>query len=140
MRAREFISEDRGTMLATNLVSVLDTVRNSFADLGQDPRVRVDALVNMVREIPGSEMFNVDTLKDLYDQNPTVKNLIAGIKKDDTGNRYIYLNPAIGQVGDIETEPKPDAEAGSSGGDIATGAGPETTVRQMSKRALGRRK
>lgn len=139
MRAREFIVEDRTGPMSTNLVSVLDTIRNSFADRGQDPRVRVDALINMVREIPGSEMFNVDMLKDLYDRDTTVKNLISNIKKDDTGTRYIYLSPAIGQVGDIETEPEQtDMPTGS--GDIEAGAGPENTVRQMSKRALGRRK
>lgn len=140
MRAREFIVEDRTKILATNLVSVLDTLRNRFADIGQDPHIRVDSLISMVRKIPGSEMFNVDTLKDLYDQDPAVKNLISSIKKDDTGTRQIYLSPAIGQVGDIETEPEPTVDIDSGVGDIEKGPGPDTTVRQMSKRALGRRK
>lgn len=142
MRAKEFIIENqnRGSVLTTNLISVLDTLRNRFGDFNEEPRVRVDSLINMVRRIPGSEMFNVDTLKDLYDQDTTVKNLISNIKKDDSGNRYIYLSPAIGQSGDIETELDMDnADQPDSSGDVAAGPGPEATVQQMSKRALGRR-
>jgi hypothetical protein len=117
---------------------VLDTLRNRFGDFDEEPRVRVDSLISMVRRIPGSEMFNVDTLKDVYDEDTTVKNLISNIKKDDSGNRYIYLSPAIGQSGDIETELDTD-DAGQTGGDVDAGQGPANTVSQMSKRALGRR-
>lgn len=138
MRAREFIVESNHKLALANLTGVLDTVRNSFADLGQEPRVRVDSLVNMVREKPGSEMFNVGTLKDLFDNDPAIKNMISNINKDDTGNRYVYLKPAIGQVSDIET----DTEVGgnqTSGGDVEAGVGPEATVGKMVDRALNRR-
>ena len=139
MRAKEFIVENQSKLSSANLTGVLDTLRNRFGDLGQEPRVRVDSLVNMVRKIPGSEMFNVDTLKDLYDSDPTVKNFISNIKKDDTGNRYIYLKPAIGQVSDIETGA--DSEIADTGnGDIDAGPGPEATVDKMASRALSRRR
>jgi len=140
MRAREFIVENHGKVSITNLIGVLDTLRNRFGDLGQEPRVRVDSLVNMVREIPGSEMFNVDTLKDLYDNDATVKNLISSIKKDDSGSRYIYLSPAIGQASDLETGLDSEENGEPVGdGDVEAGPGPEATVSKMSKRALNRR-
>lgn len=138
MRAREFIVESNNKIAAANLTGVLDTVRNSFAGLGQEPRVRVDSLVNMVRKIPGSEMFNVDTLKDLFDGDSAIKNMIANINKDDTGNRYVYLKPAIGQVSDIESDVKSGADQTDGTGGKA-GAGPEATVGKMANRALGRR-
>lgn len=140
MRAREFIVEfqNHSKVSANNLISVLDTLRNRFGDVDQEPRVRVDSLISMVRDIPGSEMFNVDTLKDLYDENSTVKNLISSIKKDESGIRYIHLSPAIGQVGDIEIDS--DSSTNDSSGDVGSDSqGPENTVQQMSKRALGRR-
>jgi hypothetical protein len=138
MRAKEFIVENRIKVSTTNLIGILDTLRNRFGDLGQEPRIRVDSLVNMVREIPGSEMFNVDTLKDLYDNDPAIKNMISSIKKDDSANRYIYLNPAIGQASDIETDlDSVNSDKQTDG--VDTGPGPEATVSKMSKRALGRR-
>lgn len=141
MRAKEFITEQKvSNVPATNLISVLDTLRNRFADLGQEPRVRVDSLVNMVRKIPGSEMFNVDTLKKFYDDPElTVKNYISDIRQDDDRNTVIYLKPAIGQVGNIETEPEPEETPDIGDGDVEAGVGPENTVHQMSKRALNRR-
>jgi len=133
MRAREFVVEDNSVNPAVNnLLTALDSLRNRYTDSNEEPRMRVDSLVNMVRKIPGSEMFNVDTLLSIYDKNPTIRNLIKDVKDDVNGIKIVYLKPAIGSNDnevEIQDEPETPSKVQS----------PEKTVDQMSKRALNRR-
>lgn len=133
MRAREFIVEDNINVGAvSNLLTVLDNLRNKSQPGEQAPSIRVDSLVNMIRRVPGSEMFNVDVLMSIYDKNSAIKNLIKDIKDDASGVKHIYLKPAIGQdIDDINVAAEPE--------EPDTIKSPEKTVDQMSKRALKRR-
>jgi hypothetical protein len=135
MRAREFIFEDSGSPAANNLLDALESIRNRFRSTGQDPKIRVDSLVSMVRGRPGSEMFNVDSLKNLYDKNNAVKNLIASISDDDSGNKYIYLKPTVTDLDSIDTSIDTDSgTAAPDGRDQSV-----STVDKMAKRAAARR-
>lgn len=135
MRAWEFVFEEAGSSATNNLLDALVSVRDRFRDTGQDPKIRVDSLVGMVRGRPGSEMFNVDTLKDLYDKNTAVKNLVASISDDDSGNKYIYLKPTVSDLDTIDTEI-------DTGSNSSTPDGVDqsvSTVDKMAKRAAARR-
>ena len=139
MRATDFIVEDSDQPNAStiNLINQLDALRNRFSDVHEEPKIRLQALVNMVRATPGSEMFNVDSLMTAYDKNKSVKNLITSIRDDDNGNKYVYIRPAIGEIDtDIEIAPTTDGSGGKSIGR----RNPQKTISTMSKRALHRRK
>jgi len=136
MRAREFISEGQDPSALNNLLDALEEIRNRFRHTDQAPRIRIDSLVNMVRTRPGSEMFNVDTLKNLYDKKSAVKNIISKISGDENGFKYIYLNPSVSDTKTIDIGPETDSnEIGNvSGGDQSV-----STVSKMAKRAASKR-
>jgi hypothetical protein len=141
MRAREFILEDRDTNFSeNNLINGLETIRNRFQDTGEEPKVSLRALVTMVRNMPGSEMFNVDSLKSIYDKSQTVKNLIASVKDDESGVKTVFLKPASTPFDDpdldINRSDSGDSDIGSNG---SPDSGPEKTVGKMAKRAASKR-
>lgn len=164
MRAREFIFEadDYGADPTTNnLKVVLDSLRSRYEAAHETPKIRIRSVINMVRSMPGSEMFNIDNLMRLYDEDESLKNLITDIKKDpETGVPYIFLKSAEEDLiakfdQDLDTPPddieEPTDELGldnempsdttSSGSDqLDMGRlSAEQTVDQMSKRALKKR-
>jgi hypothetical protein len=140
MRFAEFIKEDSGlgsmvedeaeTRGDSVLATALEELRNR-AHGHAVPRVRVDSLVNLVKKLPGGEMFNVDALENARKSNDTIKNLITDIKDDENGVKYVYLATfSDDEFGD---------EAGI-GGDAQGGqTAPEKTVSSMANRALGNR-
>jgi hypothetical protein len=139
MRAREFIAEDDSgnSTSINNLIGALETVRDRFGDTEDEAKIRLDSLIHMVKELPGSEMFNVDSLMKAYDKNDSIKNLISGVRDDDSGNKMVYITPVIGDIDDTMTIG--DAgDDGTSAHDM-TGSNPRDTVSSMSKRALNRR-
>ncbi len=139
MRLKEFVAEDSGfsgiiedeaeTRGDAVLATVLEELRNR-AHGHSVPKVRVDALVNLVKRIPGGEMFNAEALSDARSSNDTIKELITDIKDDENGVKYVYLKPftddGFGDTAEI-------------GGDTAGKTAPEKTVSQMADRALGNR-
>lgn len=138
MRAHEFIKEDASEYVEdeavtrgdANLASVLETLRNDSHDTHDVPMVRVDSLINMVREIPGTEMFTVENLMDAYKGNETIKNLIKEIKDNKDGVKYVYLAT-------FADEPDTgDTTLGAAGGIVNN---PEKTIDSMAKRALSKR-
>ncbi len=139
MRAAEFIieNEQSSNRSAGNLLSVLDVLRNRFSDAREEPKIRLDALINMVRATPGSEMFNVDSLVSAYEKNSAVKNIITGVEDDGTGVKHVFIRPAIGDLrtSDINISNQPDSDL--SGNDFDSG--PEVTVSKMAKRAAKKR-
>ena len=141
MRATEFVFEDRDPNFSeNNLIDSLEAVRNRFQDTGEEPKVTLRALVNMVRNMPGSEMFNVDSLKTIYDDSSRVKNLIASVKDDETGVKTVFLKPASTEFDDpdldINGPESGDTDIGSNG---SPNGGPEATVGKMAKRAASKR-
>lgn len=164
MRAREFIFEndDYGADPTTNnLKVVLDSLRSRYEAAHETPKIRIRSVINMVRSMPGSEMFNIDNLMRVYDEDESLKNLITDIKKDpETGVPYVFLKSAEEDLiakfdQDLDTTPDdieeptdelgldnempPDATAtGSDQLDMGR-LSAEQTVDQMSKRALKKR-
>ena len=126
MRAKEFAFEGAMTPSIANLVSVLDDLRS------RTDQIRVDGLINLVRRIPGSEMFNVDLLKNAYENNDAIKNMIKNISDDDSGVKYVYLKSLEGSEDQLPSdEPSND--------DFGSGRNPEQTVSSMAKRAAKKR-
>lgn len=126
MRAREFTFEGEFTPSATNLISVLETLRE------RTDQIRVDSLVNLVRKKPGSEMFNVDILADLVKDNSAVKNMIQNISDDDSGVKYVYLKGLVDNIDDALPD---DSVMDQPGG----AHNPQATVKSMAKRAATKR-
>jgi hypothetical protein len=138
MRYKEFVKEDSDlggiiedeaeTRGDSVLATTLEALRNR-AHGHMVPKVRVDALVNLVKRLPGGEMFNADALEAARKSNEAIKNLIADIKDDENGIKYVYLTPFTDDgFGD-------EAEIGDTTGKTP----PEKTVAGMANRALGNR-
>lgn len=140
MRAHEFLLEAdldneiiedeadvRGDM---NLANTLETLRNQSHDTHDVPMVRVDSLINIVRNMPGTEMFTVENLMDAYKTNETIKNLIKDIKDNKDGVKYVYLATF---ADDPESSDDMLSQTGTAVGN------PEQTIGAMAKRALSKR-
>lgn len=136
MRAKEFIYEaiddiiedEADTRGDRNLADALSSLRNKSHETHEVPMVRVDSLINMVRNLPGTEMFNVENLMDAYKTNDTIKNLIKDIKDNKDGIKYVYLMPFADSPESTELD--------AMGGTITN---PEKTIDSMAKRALAKR-
>ena len=89
----EAIEDEAETRGDSALITVLEWLRNEAEQSSAvTPRVKVDTVINRVREIPGNEAFNYAALEAAHDHNDTVKSLIKDIKDDDkNGSKYIYL-------------------------------------------------
>lgn len=138
MRAHEFVAEGMDSVIEDeadlrgddNLANALETLRNESHDTHDVPMIRVDSLINIVRRMPGSEMFTVENLMDAYKSNETIKNLIKDVKDNKDGVKYVYLATF--------------ADEPDTGDDTLAGAGgqinnPEKTIDSMAKRALSKR-
>jgi hypothetical protein len=139
MRAKEFILEENNNGITdSNLLMALDSLRNRYTSAAEEePKIRVDSLINMVRSMPGSEMFNAGSLVSAYDNDPALKNIIKDIKKDDSGVRYIYLKSD--EFDDDTLDTTDGFDSGDEELDTEKLAA-ERTVDQMSKRAMKKRK
>jgi hypothetical protein len=135
MRAYEFISESMHDIIEdeadargdNNLITTLETLRNRAHETHDVPMVRVDSLINIIRKIPGSEMFTVENLLDAYKTNDVVKNLIKNIKDNKDGVKYAYL-----------TTFADDPESGDDSLESTKITNPEKTVASMVKRSLSK--
>ena len=139
MRYREFIAEDdlggiiedeaetRGDSV---LLTALEELRNR-AHGHTVPRVRVDSLVNLIKKLPGGEMFNAEALEQARKSNDAVKNLVKDIKDDENGVKYVYLTT-------FSDDDFGDSEEGI-GDETGAMTAPEKTVSGRANRALGNR-
>mgnify|MGYP003353246293 FL=1 len=140
MRAREFIVENTTPhFLENNLIDSLDSVRNRFRDTGEEPKISLRALVTMVRGMPGSEMFNVDLLKTIYDKSTKIKNMIASVKDDENGVKSVFIRPVTTDFSDPDLDINNPVDSGSDSPAREPG-GSVSTVDKMAKRAAARRK
>jgi hypothetical protein len=121
------VIEDEAVTRGDNvLATALEELRNR-AHGHTVPRVRVDALVNLVKRLPGGEMFNADALESAKKSNETIGNLIADIKDDANGTKYVYLTPF--------SDDGFGGETSTGGGNGATGKDSSSVVSSMAKRA-----
>ena len=135
MRASEFIFENtvenEGLEDAAdfrgdeNIIDVLGTLKAQSKDTHTEPRIRLDSFVNLVRDLPGTEMFTAKNLKDAVKSNPQVKELVKDVKDDDQGVTYVYISTEDDSIDSLDST-MPTAD-------------PEKTVGSMAKRALNNR-
>lgn len=89
----EVIEDEADTRGDSALITALEWLRNEAQQSSAvTPRVKVDTVIERVRDIPGNEAFNYAALEAANEHNETVKSLIKDIKDDEkTGAKYIYL-------------------------------------------------
>lgn len=130
MRACEFIVEGDSPSIF-NLANTLEELRS------RTDQIRVDSLVKLVRAKPGSEMFNVDILMDLFKNNDTIKNMITNIDRDESGVGQVTLKN-LDRSDDLELElGKPEVDLSKP--DAGSEFDPQKTVSTMAKRAAKKR-
>lgn len=122
----EMVEDEADARGDSNLISALNFLQNKSTGTHLVPKIRVDALINMVQNT-GLPQFNLESLLDAFKTNDTVKNLIKDIKDDDNGTKYVYLQSAednfAAQPGDMSVPRTP----------------PEKIVGSMAKSALAKR-
>lgn len=117
-------AEGRGD---SNLITVIEFLRNRAHDKHVQPRVRADSLINLI-QTTGEQAFTLENLLDAYKDNQSVKSLIKDIKDDANGIKYVYLQPFAD-----------DSELAAIGDENAPRTDPERTVDAMAKSALAKR-
>jgi hypothetical protein len=122
----EFVEDDADHAATDALINTLREIQYS-SDHATVPKISVESLINLVRQQPGAEAFTLDTLQNAKQHNEVVKNIIANIKDDENGQKYVFIKP-VDSDADIPGE---DGEA------VKTA--PEKTVSQMANRALSSR-
>lgn len=128
----DFIEDDADHEADDALVNTLRELQ--FSSSGKKiPKIAVAALVNLVKNKPGGEAFDLNALEKAKSNNETVKNIISKIEDNEEGVKYVFINPP---------EPIDDIE-GELGGDTGEGGvaktAPEKTVASMANRALSSR-
>jgi hypothetical protein len=109
-----------------NLVSAIELLQHKSKNTHDVPMVRVDSLINMIRQMPGTEMFTAENLQDAFKSNDSVKSVIDDIKDNSDGVKYVYIK----SLNDVD-----DAETNLDNSKI----GAERTVDSMAKRAMSQR-
>lgn len=117
-------AEGRGD---SNLITVIEFLRNRAHDKHVQPRVRADSLINLL-QTTGEQAFTLENLLAAYKDNQSVKSLIKDIKDDANGIKYVYLQPFAD-----------DSEVAALGDENAPRTDPERTVDAMAKSALAKR-
>ena len=126
----EVIEDEAESRGDSALITALEWLRNEAEQSNAvTPRVKVDTVINQVRNIPGNEAFNFAALDAAHTHNDSVKALIKDIKDDEkTGTKYVYLAP-------------PESELDSSdplGAEVAAPGDPAKVVSSMAKRAASK--
>lgn len=119
-------ADDRGD---SNLITALEFLRNRAGNSHLVPKVRADALINMVQNT-GHPEFNFAALDASFKSNDKVKNLIKKIEDDQNGVKYVYL---------VSIDPMVDTSEVGDGAGPEGSTQPEKTVDSMAKRALSKR-
>jgi len=127
----EVIEDEAESRGDSALLTALEWLRNEADVSGAiTPRVKVNTVIDRVRNIPGNEAFNYANLEDAKEHNDTIKNMIKDIKDDDkTGDKYVYLAPKESELDNSD----PLGAQGAPAGD------PAKVVSSMAKRAAGNR-
>ena len=126
----EVIEDEAESRGDSALITTLEWLRNEAEQSNAvTPRVKVDTIINAVRNIPGNEAFNFAALDAAHQHNDSIKSLIKDIKDDEkTGTKYVYLAP-------------PESELDSSdplGAETAAPGDPAKVVSSMAKRAASK--
>ena len=114
------------------LITVLEWLRNEAAQSGAvTPRVKVDTIINRVKNIPGGEAFNFAALDAAYSSNDSVKSMIKSIKDDDkSGVKYVYLSSSESESEGAQAENEDDERQAAQNDKVVGG---------MAKRAAAKK-
>lgn len=128
----DFIEDDADHEADAALVDTLREIQFSAGDK-KIPKITVTALMNLVKNKPGGEAFDLNALEKAKANNEAVKSIVKSIEDDDNGVKYVFINP-----------PEPiDGIEGEVGGEEGAGGmsktAPEKTVASMANRALSSR-
>jgi hypothetical protein len=126
----EVIEDEADSRGDSALITTLEWLRNEAQTSGAvTPRVKVDTVIERVRDIPGNEAFNYAALEAAHDHNDTVKSLIKDIKDDEkSGSKYVYLSLP-------ENTLDPEDPLGAQG---APAGDPSKIVSKMANRAAAK--
>ena len=126
----EAIEDEADSRGDSALITALEWLRNEATQSSAvTPRVKVDTVIDRVRNIPGNEAFNYAALEAANEHNKVVQTLIKDIKDDDkTGSKYIYLALPENQIDPADPR---SVDAGVS-------ADSSKVVSSMAKRAAGK--
>jgi len=126
----EVIEDEADSRGDSALITILEWLRNEAQTSGAvTPRVKVDTVIERVREIPGNEAFNYAALEAAHDHNDTVKSLIKDIKDDEkSGSKYVYLTLPENTI-------DPEDPLGAQG---APAGDPSKIVSKMANRAAAK--
>ena len=126
----EAIEDEADSRGDSALITALEWLRNEATQSSAvTPRVKVDTVIDRVRNIPGNEAFNYAALEAANEHNKVVQTLIKDIKDDDkTGSKYIYLALPENQIDPADPL---SVDAGVS-------ADSSKVVNSMAKRAAGK--
>ena len=127
----DFIEDDADHEADSALIDTLREIQFSAGDK-KIPKITVTALMNLVKNKPGGEAFDLNALEKAKQNNEAVKSIIKSVEDDDNGVKYVFINP-----------PEPidglEGEVGGEGGAEAGMSAPEKTVASMANRALSSR-
>lgn len=112
-----------------NVKTALEFLRNRSHNKNITPEIRTDSLINMVKNLGGSEWFTYDVLKSLFDSDPAIGQLIKSVER----NRVV-LRPFGDEEDAEELESSPESNV-SPGDEHNT----TKTVGNMAKRAMNKR-
>jgi hypothetical protein len=115
--------------MATLLTTLRELQFNSSH--AQIPKISAEALIKLINAKPGGEAFNFDALEEARKNNPAVDNLIADIKDNQHGIKYVFIKP-LDDFGSDDSEGDSDSQS-------AVQTEPEKTVGGMAKRAMSKR-
>jgi hypothetical protein len=126
----EVIEDEADARGDSALITTLEWLRNEAEQSNAvTPRVKVDTVINAVRNIPGNEAFNFAALDAAHQHNDSVKALIKDIKDDEkTGTKYVYLAPPESELDDSDP----------LGAETAAPGDPAKVVSSMAKRAASK--
>ena len=112
----------------SNLVTILQFLRNRSHNKKITPIISTPSLINMVKNQGGSEWFTYDNLVAAQDNNPAVRELIKNLDKE-----KVTLNGFGDETDASEVD---QAEAAQNHTSISD---PQKTVSAMAKRAASNR-
>jgi hypothetical protein len=126
----DYVEDDADHEADNALIDTLREIQFSSSDK-KIPKIAVGALINLVKNKPGGEAFDLNALEKARKNNEAVKEMIKNVEDNEEGVKYVFINP-------IEPLDSPEGEAGG-GGDQAGMSAPEKTVSSMANRALSSR-
>jgi hypothetical protein len=126
----DYVEDDADHEADNALIDTLREIQFSSSDK-KIPKIAVGALINLVKNKPGGEAFDLNALEKARKNNEAVKEMIKNVEDNEEGVKYVFINP-------IEPIDGPEGDMGGDSSQAGMSA-PEKTVSSMANRALSSR-